>query len=136
MFLPELTQPTIEKINTVKNNTHISGKWTYGTALEIHEETFGLKDKFGREVGIDATIFKIQQETAEYRPDGYKDGFHYRVLFNGASEFYCTRIQPTRNGASYQKDTCSYFLTREEATAHANKSIKSSRNRASKKFSA
>lgn len=120
----------------MKNNTHISGKWTYGTALEIHEETFGLKDKFGREVGIDATIFKIQQETAEYRPDGYKDGFHYRVLFNGASEFYCTRIQPTRNGASYQKDTCSYFLTREEATAHANKSIKASRNRASKKFSA
>ena len=119
----------------MKNNIHTNAKWTYGTALESHEESFGLKDKFGREVGVDVIVFKIQQETAEYRPDGYKDGFHYVVKFDGASEFYCTRIQPTRNGQIYQKDTCSFFQTREEATAHANKSIKSSRNRASKKFS-
>lgn len=120
----------------MKIENHTNAKWTYGTALESHKEYFGLKDKFGREVGINAIVFKIQQETAEYRPDGYKDGFHYVVKFDGASEFYCTRLQPTRNGAIYQKDTCSYFLTREEATAHANKSIQASRKRALKKFSA
>lgn len=125
-----------QKPNKMNIENHTNAKWTYGTALESHEESFGLKDKFGREVGVDVSVFKIQQETAEYRPDGYKDGFVYVVKFDGASEFYCTEIQPTRNGEIYQKDTRSYFQTREEATAHANKSIKASRNRASKKFSA
>jgi hypothetical protein len=113
----------------------VSAKWKY-IGLQTREESFGLKDKFGRQVGVDISICKIEQETAEWHPYIHKDGFFYVVKFNGASEFYCTQIQPTRNGDCYQKDTQSFFATLDEAIAHAEKSLKASRNRANKKFSA
>ena len=120
-----------QKPNQMNIENHTNAQWTW-EALQTNEETFGLKDKFGREVGVDVSVCKIQQETNE----GWKTGFHYVVKFNGASEFYCTIIQPTRNGEIYQKDTRTFFATLIEASNHASKSIEASRKRALKKFSA
>lgn len=124
-----------QKPNQMKIENHTNAKWTYNK-IATGNDSFGVKDKFGREVGIKLSICEIKQETAEYRPDGYKDGFVYCVKFNGASEFYCTIIQPTRNGEIYQKDTQTFFANLYEAVAHAEKSIQASRKRALKKFSA
>ena len=116
--------------------TRLIAKWTYkNSEAEAREESFGVNDKFGREIGTRVSICEIEQQVKEYTCDIYKEGFFRPVKFNGAN-FFIVNVQPTRNGESYQKSTESYFDSIDAAKLHAGKSIKSSRNRAFKKVSA
>jgi hypothetical protein len=111
--------------------TYTTARWTYEN-LDTRKESFGVKDKLGREIGVNASVCRIHQEIVERE----KNSCGYIIKFNGVPEFYCTIVQATRNGGIYHKDTQTFFATLKEAFAHASKSVEASRNRASKKFSA
>ncbi len=118
----------------MNNTTKEQPRDMYAKLTYMHLETistpFGVKDKYGREVGIEVTIHEISQDITNDRINGY----FYQVAFDGASIFYTTIVQHTRDGKNYQKASQTRFEQLSAAKNHATNIIKASFKRALNKF--